>query len=52
MGVFHTWFTVILLLMFIGIVLWAYSSRRKQDFEEAARLPLDDDMPDQQGGGS
>ena len=42
MALFHAYFTVIMLLVFIGIVLWAYSSRRKQDFEEAARLPLTD----------
>ena len=32
---------------FVGIVVWAYSSRRKRDFDEAARLPLDDDDPAQ-----
>lgn len=35
--------TLLLLVLFIGIVLWAYSSRRKKDFEEAARLPLEDE---------
>jgi cytochrome c oxidase cbb3-type subunit 4 len=30
-------------LSFIGICLWAWSSRRKGDFEEAANLPLEDD---------
>ena len=39
----HAWWTVLLLVVFIGIVFWAYSSKRKQDFDEAARLPLDDD---------
>ena len=34
--------TGILILVFIGIVLWAYSSRRRKDFDEAARLPLED----------
>jgi cytochrome c oxidase cbb3-type subunit 4 len=40
---FHAWWTVALLVTFIGIVIWAYSSTRKEDFDEAARLPLDDD---------
>jgi cytochrome c oxidase cbb3-type subunit 4 len=40
--------TGILILVFIGIVLWAWSSRRRQDFEEAAHLPLEDD--DERGG--
>lgn len=39
----HAWWTVLLLVVFIGIVAWAWSSARKRDFEEAARLPLDDD---------
>jgi cytochrome c oxidase cbb3-type subunit 4 len=28
---------------FLAIVVWAYSSKRKARFDEAARLPLDDD---------
>ena len=28
---------------FIGIVLWAYSAKRKDDFDEAARLPFADE---------
>lgn len=36
--------TLLLMLTFIGIVLWAWSSKRKKDFDEAARLPLDDDI--------
>jgi len=35
--------TAILLVLFIGIVIWSYSRRRRDDFDEAARLPLDDD---------
>jgi cytochrome c oxidase cbb3-type subunit 4 len=35
--------TVVSLGLFIGIVWWAWSSRRKKDFDEAARLALDDD---------
>ena len=38
-------FTVLAVLMFAGIVWWAYSDRRKQAYEEAAMLPLDDDLP-------
>lgn len=35
--------TVISMLTFIGIVLWAYSSRRKNDFDEAAMLPFNEE---------
>lgn len=34
--------TLILILTFIGIVIWAYSKRRKKDFSEAANLPLNE----------
>ena len=40
-----------LFVVFIGIVLWAYSSRRKKDFDEAARLPFaDEDKPSNNKG--
>lgn len=42
----HSIWTVIVFIVFIGIVLWAYSSGRKKDFDEAARLALDDDKPE------
>ena len=38
----HVIWTVILLVVFLGIVAWAFSSRRQADFDEAARLVLDD----------
>ena len=34
--------TVLAFIAFIGIVVWAYSRKRKRDFEEAARLPFSD----------
>ena len=34
--------TATLLVVFVGGWLWAWSPRRRRDFEEAARLPLDD----------
>ena len=41
----RTLLLVTAVVAFIGIVVWAYSSRRARDFDEAARLPLDDDDP-------
>ena len=29
--------------VFIGIMVWAYSARNKEDFEAASKLPLDQD---------
>jgi cytochrome c oxidase cbb3-type subunit IV len=37
--------TLLSFLAFVGIAIWAYSGRRKKHFEEAARLPLEDDQP-------
>lgn len=39
--IFSLW-TVIVFILFIAIVIWAYSSKRKEGFDEAARLPLED----------
>ena len=35
--------TAILLLSFIGGWIWAWSPKRRRDFDAAAQLPLDDD---------
>jgi cytochrome c oxidase cbb3-type subunit IV len=41
-------FTVISFVVFIGIVAWAYSSRRKQAFDVAAQEPFA--LPDETEG--
>lgn len=38
----HTIWTVLLVIAFVGIVIWAWSGKRKQTFEAAARAPLDE----------
>jgi cytochrome c oxidase cbb3-type subunit 4 len=43
--------TVVLLVAFVGLVIWAWSSKRTADFEEAAHLPLDDDSLPRQSNG-
>ncbi|MFA9230842.1 MAG: cbb3-type cytochrome oxidase subunit 3 [Microgenomates group bacterium] len=35
--------TVVSLLTFVGIVVWAWSKRNKPNFDEAARLPFNED---------
>jgi cytochrome c oxidase cbb3-type subunit 4 len=35
--------TVLAFAAFIGIVIWAYSGKNKAAFDEAARLPFDED---------
>lgn len=37
--------TLAILVIFIAIVLWAYSKRAQKGFEEAANLVFDDDKP-------
>ena len=35
--------TAVLMVSFLGITRWAWSSRQRARFEDAARLPLDDE---------
>ncbi|MNF65198.1 Cbb3-type cytochrome oxidase component FixQ [compost metagenome] len=35
--------TFVVFVAFIGVVLWAYSSKRKSSFAEAANLPFADE---------
>jgi cytochrome c oxidase cbb3-type subunit 4 len=39
----RTAITVLALITFLAIVAWAWSSRRRADFDAAARLPLDEE---------
>jgi cytochrome c oxidase cbb3-type subunit 4 len=41
--------TAVFVAVFIGIVWWAFSKGNRQRFEDAGRLPFDDDSADQQG---
>ncbi len=46
LSLFHSIWTIAVMIIFLGIVAWAFSSKRKDSFDEAARLPLEDDEPD------
>jgi cytochrome c oxidase cbb3-type subunit 4 len=35
--------TLVSFAAFLGIVIWAWSGRRKSHFDAAARIPLDED---------
>ena len=35
--------TAILIVLFLAVWIWAYSSRRRKHFDEAAQLPLEED---------
>ena len=47
-SLFSSLMTVVMLVVFLGIVVWAYSSKRGADFEEAARVPFEDDTTPRQ----
>ena len=42
-GTFNGIWTAVLIIAFMGIVVWAYSANRKKDFDKMANLPLEDD---------
>ena len=44
-------FTALALIAFIGVWIWAWSSRRKKGFDEAANLPFADDDIDKNSKG-
>jgi cytochrome c oxidase cbb3-type subunit 4 len=35
--------SIVVMITFLGIVFWAYSSKRKAAFEEDGRIPFDDE---------
>jgi len=41
---FQSIWTIVVMITFLGIVAWAFSKKRKSAFDEAARLPFDDDQ--------
>jgi cytochrome c oxidase cbb3-type subunit IV len=43
MGTVRGLLTAILLVLFIGLVAWTWSRKRKKEYDEAAQMPLDDD---------
>jgi cytochrome c oxidase cbb3-type subunit IV len=44
-SVFGGIMTVVMMIIFLAIVAWAWSARRRAAFEAAARLPLEEDAP-------
>ncbi|HHX35008.1 MAG TPA: cbb3-type cytochrome c oxidase subunit 3 [Gammaproteobacteria bacterium] len=37
--------TILIFVAFTGLVFWAYNSKRKSSFDEAAQLPFADEEP-------
>jgi cytochrome c oxidase cbb3-type subunit 4 len=49
-GTFRGLVTLFVMLAFIGLVFWAYSKRRKADFDEMANLPFNEYPSDKEQG--
>jgi cytochrome c oxidase cbb3-type subunit IV len=43
---FSSVMTVVMLVVFLGIIIWAWSAKRQAAFNAAARVPLEDDPGD------
>lgn len=46
-GTFSGVMTGILIVVFLGIVAWAYSKRNKAAFDKMAKMPLEDEAVEQ-----
>ncbi|MFY9513759.1 MAG: CcoQ/FixQ family Cbb3-type cytochrome c oxidase assembly chaperone [Rubrivivax sp.] len=42
--------TVLSLLLFVGIMVWTWASKRREGFDEAALLPFNDKESAEQAG--
>ncbi|QFI54749.1 cbb3-type cytochrome oxidase subunit 3 [Aeromonas simiae] len=48
-GTFRGLYTLLLIILMVGIILWAFSKRRKASFDEAANLIFADEEPTRDG---
>ena len=44
-GIIQAVWTIIVMVIFISIFLWAWSKRNKKSFDSASRIPMNDDDP-------
>jgi cytochrome c oxidase cbb3-type subunit 4 len=43
MSIILSAWTVVVFVLFIGITIWAWSSKNKENFESAAQIPFQED---------
>ena len=46
----QTVWTLVIAALFVAIVVWAFSGKRKKHFEEAANIPLEEEEGDDSRG--
>jgi len=51
-GTMRGLFTVVVMVAFIALVIWAYSRRRKAHFDEMAQMPFREGPPQNKGANS
>jgi cytochrome c oxidase cbb3-type subunit IV len=42
-GTWHGLWSLLILVLFVGMVAWVWSDRRKGHYEQAGRIPLQED---------
>ncbi len=42
-ALFQSIWTILVMVIFLGIIAWAYSNKRKQSFDATAQSVIDDD---------
>ncbi len=42
-GLIQGLWTIAVMIFFIGVVIWAWSGKRKKEFDEAAQIPFRED---------
>lgn len=45
LGVLRGFATLFAMLAFVAVCAWAWSRRRRQKFDDASKLPLEEDVP-------
>ncbi len=48
LSIIATILTVLVTITFVAIVIWAWSGKRKQEFDDAANLPFDDNPSEEE----
>ena len=49
-GEFWGVYTLLMFVIFVGIWVWAWSSKRRKAFKDAADLPFADEVPEKKQG--